>query len=232
MTEHEWWSCNPTDLDRMLAFLRQNKASTRKVWLFACACRRGIWPLFTDQRSQAAIEITERYVDGLATSDELEAASAHAADAIGDSEQTGALSFMAYRVTRSEVAGHPWILASHTFTDLLDASWRLERFRFTKKLTDGQRREIFDVAARLRDIFGPLPFRTVSVERTVLEWNDRTVPKIAKALYDEPDFTRLPILADALEEAGCANHEILSHCRGPGSHYRGCWCVDLILNQT
>jgi len=232
MTEGEWWSCNPTDLDMMLTFLRENRASTRKVWLFACACCRGIWPLFTDQRSQAAVEVAERYVDGFVTSAELKAASNHASDAIDASGQTRALSIMAHRVTGSEAKGNPWSAASYAFADLLDASWRLERFRFTKKLTNGQRREIFDVTARLQDIFGPLPFRDVSMDRTVLEWNDRTVHKIAQTIYDERDFNHLPILADALEDAGCDNEEILSHCRRPGSHSRGCWCVDLILDNT
>jgi hypothetical protein len=232
MTEGEWWSCNPTDLDRMLAFLYERRASTRKVWLFACACCRGIWPLFTDPRSQAAVEVAERYVDGLVSRDALQAAGNLARAAIEDSEQPRALSIMAHRITRCEAREHWWTAAATAFADLLDASWRLERFRFTRRLTNGQRREMFDVAARLRDMFGPLPFRTVSMDRAVLEWNDHTVRKIAQAIYDEPDFTQVPILADALEEAGCDNEDILSHCRGPGAHSRGCWCVDLILDQT
>ena len=232
MTEGEWWSCDPTDLDRMLAFLHERRASTRKVGLFACACCRGIWSLFTDPRSQAAVEAAERYVDGLGSRDELQAASHHARAAIEDSEQPRALSVMAHRVTRCEAKEHWWSAAATAFAYLLDASWRLERFHFTKRLTNGQRREIFDVTARLRDLFGPLPFRTVSMDRAVLEWSDHTVQKIAQAIYDEPDFTSLPVLADALEEAGCDNEELLSHCRGPGAHSRGWWCVDLILDQT
>ncbi len=232
MTEDEWWSCDPSDLDTMLAFLQQNKASTRKVWLFACACCRGIWPLFTDHRSQAAIEVAERYADGLVASDELKVASNHAREAVDHSEQARALSIMAHRLTHSESKEHPWNAASNVFSDFLDASWRLNRFQFTKRLTNGQRREIFDVTARLRDVFGPLPFRTISMDRTVLEWNDRIVHKIAQAIYEERDFTRLPILADALEDAGCDNEDILDHCRCPGAHSRSCWCVDLILDQT
>jgi hypothetical protein len=58
-----------------------------------------------------------------------------------------------------------------------------------------------------------------------------TIPKLAQAIYDECTFDRMPILADALEEAGCDNEEILEHCRGPGPHVNGCWVVDLVLRK-
>jgi hypothetical protein len=231
MTEGEWWTCNPTELSEMLTFLHGKRASTRKVWLFACACCRGVWPLLTDPRSRAAVEAAERYADGLVPGETLEAARGDVGDAIAEGGKLGALSVMAHRATLSEAMGNPWVAASAAFSSLLDPSWRLERFRFTKKLSNGQRRGIFDVSARLRDIFGPLPFRPVSIDQTVLGWNDRTVQRVAQAIYDERDFDRLPILGDALEDAGCDDEEILRHCRGPETHSRGCWCVDLILGN-
>ena len=54
---------------------------------------------------------------------------------------------------------------------------------------------------------------------------------IAESIYDHRAFERLPALADALAEAGCSNPDILSHCRGPGPHVRGCWVVDLVLGK-
>jgi hypothetical protein len=78
----------------------------------------------------------------------------------------------------------------------------------------------------IREIFGP--FRPVTTDPTCLT---PTVKKLAAAIYDEKAFDRLPILADALEEAGCSNEEILVHCRGPGPHVRGCWAVDLVLGK-
>jgi hypothetical protein len=54
---------------------------------------------------------------------------------------------------------------------------------------------------------------------------------LAQGIYDERAFERLPILADALEDAGCTDAAILVHCRGPGPHVRGCWVVDLILGK-
>jgi len=83
-----------------------------------------------------------------------------------------------------------------------------------------------------RDIFGPLPFRPVAVDPAWLAWNGGTVPAIACRVYAERAFHDLPILADALEDAGCANADILAHCRGGGEHVRGCWVVDLLLGKT
>jgi ferredoxin len=62
-------------------------------------------------------------------------------------------------------------------------------------------------------------------------WNDSTVVKLATAIYDELRFQDMPILADALEESGCDNPDILNHCRQPGEHVKGCWVVDLILSN-
>jgi carbon storage regulator CsrA len=64
-----------------------------------------------------------------------------------------------------------------------------------------------------------------------LAWNGGTVPKLARAIHDERDWERLPILADALEDAGCSDEIILAHCRAPGSHSHvlSCWAVELVL---
>ncbi|HWG41472.1 MAG TPA: hypothetical protein VN688_01715 [Gemmataceae bacterium] len=83
----------------------------------------------------------------------------------------------------------------------------------------------------LRDMFDN-PFRTISVNSLWLGWNDNTVPRLAQAIYEQRAFDRLPILADALEEAGCTNADILNHCRQPGEHVRGCWVVDLMLGKS
>ncbi|MBL8793520.1 MAG: hypothetical protein JNM56_06430 [Planctomycetia bacterium] len=79
----------------------------------------------------------------------------------------------------------------------------------------------------LRDIFGN-PFRPITIDAA---WLTSTVVSLAQAIYNERAFDRLPILADALEDAGCDNADILNHCRQPGEHIRGCWCVDLLLGK-
>jgi hypothetical protein len=79
----------------------------------------------------------------------------------------------------------------------------------------------------LRDIFGN-PFRPVTFHSS---WLTPTVLDLAKSIYDERAFDRMPILADALEDAGCNNPDILDHCRQPAEHAGGCWCLDLILGK-
>jgi hypothetical protein len=83
----------------------------------------------------------------------------------------------------------------------------------------------------LREIVGN-PFRPVSLDPAWLLWNEGTVTKLAEAVYEERRFGDLPILADALEEAGCANADVLAHCRGDEEHVRGCWVVDLLLGKA
>jgi hypothetical protein len=99
------------------------------------------------------------------------------------------------------------------------------------------RREIFrghhaTAASLVRDLFRPVTFAPATVSPAWLAWNDGTVVKIAQAIYDERAFERLPVLADALEDAGCDNADIRRHCREPGEHVRGCWVVDLLLGKS
>jgi hypothetical protein len=84
------------------------------------------------------------------------------------------------------------------------------------------------VQARIaRDVFGN-PFRPLPV--LAPEWRTSTVLALAKQMFDTGDFSAMPILADALQDAGCDGDVILSHCRDPeGVHVRGCWVVDLVL---
>jgi hypothetical protein len=84
--------------------------------------------------------------------------------------------------------------------------------------------------AILRDVFGPLPFRNVAVAPSALAWNDGTVVQIARGIYEQQAFERMPLLADALQDAG-SDDEVVSHCREERGHVRGCWIIDLLLNR-
>lgn len=79
----------------------------------------------------------------------------------------------------------------------------------------------------LREIFGN-PFRPVAVDPS---WLTSTAVAIAQGIYDDKAFDRLPILADALQDAGCENADILNHLRSPGPHVKGCWALDLVLGK-
>jgi len=90
-------------------------------------------------------------------------------------------------------------------------------------------------AALLRDIFGPLPFRKVNIDPAWVAWNNGTVKSLAEAAYSERalptgtfDLDLLGVLADALEDCGCTATDLVTHLRGPGSHVRGCWAIDLL----
>jgi hypothetical protein len=83
-------------------------------------------------------------------------------------------------------------------------------------------------AALFRCIFGN-PFRPVALDPA---WLTSTVVQLARGVYDDRAFDRLPILADALQDAGCDDEQVLTHLRGPGPHARGCWVVDLVLGKS
>jgi hypothetical protein len=80
----------------------------------------------------------------------------------------------------------------------------------------------------IRDIMGN-PFHAVAFAP---DWQTSTAIAIARQMYDTRDFAAMPILADALQDAGCEEAAVLDHCRGPGSHVRGCWVVDHVLARS
>jgi len=102
-------------------------------------------------------------------------------------------------------------------------SW-LKAGAAVKRAEEAAQREL------LRDVFGN-PFRPVAVDPDWLAWQGGTVAKLAQGIYDASHFAGLPVLADALEEAGCADEQVLGHLRGGGPHVRGCWVLDLLLGK-
>jgi hypothetical protein len=83
----------------------------------------------------------------------------------------------------------------------------------------------------IRDIFGLLAFRTITLDSSLVKWNDGCVGKIAEGIYQERAFDRMGILHDALLDAGCADDELLEHCRKQGKHVAGCWVIDLLTGR-
>jgi hypothetical protein len=79
----------------------------------------------------------------------------------------------------------------------------------------------------VRDIFGN-PFRPAAFSPA---WRTDTAVALAAQMYESRDFSAMPILADALQDARCDNEDVLNHCRGEGPHVRGCWVVDLVLGK-
>jgi len=115
--------------------------------------------------------------------------------------------------------GEGELLAAHGTT--YDSAW------------DAAERALVSGIARpdiIRDIFGN-PFCSAHIESACLSWNAGTVSKISHVIYEERAFDLLPILADALEDAGCTCADTLAHCRQEGLHSRGCWVVDRLLGH-
>jgi hypothetical protein len=97
-----------------------------------------------------------------------------------------------------------------------DAAWQAE----------GRR-----LAAILREVVGN-PFRPVTLDPAWMTWHGGLLVSMAQGMYDSRDFSDMPVLADALEEAGCRDQNVLGHCRSGGEHVRGCWVVDAIIGKS
>jgi hypothetical protein len=230
MTEAEWLACE--DPEPMLRHLRatgvpRRNGGRRKLRLFGCACVRRKWKRATDPRSRALVVAAERYADGLAEADELATAELAALEA-REEEAKGLV------VVGAGVQLPPWCL--HTIAELSDHEHPQPAWGFALaatlmprvvQATAAHGPEDRAQAALVRDIFGN-PLRPVTFSPS---WHTVTAVAIARQTYDSRDFSAMPILADALQDAGCDNEDILDHCRGDGPHVRGCWVVDLVLGK-
>jgi hypothetical protein len=218
MTEEEWLhSSHPAP---MLSFLR-NRASNRKQRLFVCACCRRVASLL-NRFTRKALAVAEQYADGEVTEEKLRFASQDARRAVQSvHRQTGA--------TAESMA--MWAVASSCEVDInrvLSAVGLAARCEAdpvnAPRLADAHRKQV----PLLADIFGN-PFRPVPMNPS---WLTSTVVALAIGIYQEKAFDRMPILADALQDAGCDNEDILNHCRQPGEHVRGCFLLDLLLGKS
>jgi hypothetical protein len=211
MTEAEWLSL--ADPAPALEYV-SSMASDRKLRLWACACVRRIEPLIPHELGHKALEVVERYVDGLA--DE------RAVLSVADAFYPCGL----YNATYD----HPATRAAHCplYREMVgQAATYVLRCR-----KQGERAAERAVqAALLRDVCGN-PFRPAAMDTSCRAWCGGTVVQLARAIYEERAFERLPILADALEDAGCTAADVLNHCRGGGEHARGCWVVDLLVDRA
>jgi hypothetical protein len=90
--------------------------------------------------------------------------------------------------------------------------------------------DLNDAVPILHDLFDHL-FYHRTIEPAWLRLGDALVGRLAEGIYADQAFAQLPILGDALEDAGCADRALLDHCRSGGEHYRGCWVLDLLLRK-
>jgi hypothetical protein len=244
----------------MLYFLR-DKVSERKLRLLAVACCYRVLHLMTDIRSRRAVEMTERFADGIVSAEEWIACSEKAHHAYRVLEQhantlKAEQKFIAdcgaeaachaacaayyvgyYPYQTFDIVGNPMTVAS-AVTNAVRYEEGIKQG--IKLMSPGEesngimravwKAELANHVPLIHCIFGN-PFRSISINHAWLTWHDGTVSKMAQSIYAERVFASLPILADALEEAGCTDASILNHCRGPGPHVRGCWVIDFLLGK-
>jgi hypothetical protein len=174
----------------------------------------------TDPRCRQAVEASERFADGQLTERELDNLSAAAEEAYDEAirEPEGDHSTNAYAAHAASYSSSP-SLALSVLLEAIDAAAAVS--------PNGPHVEWMRQADFLRDIFGN-PFRPVSFSP---EWRTSTALALASQMYESRDFSAMPILADALQDAVCDDEDILAHCRSEGAHVRGCWVVDLVLGM-
>jgi hypothetical protein len=221
--------------------------SERKSRLFAVACCRRVLHLMPTDEARDCVLAAELYADGRIGDDLLSAA----VDASMRScehywRRRRAARVPSYRFTyeraaldalgrvhrqegaRAGVKGasaEAWAAAT-----LFESSGEAQDEDIAKQYQVLLKDEFVRQADFLRDIVGN-PFQPVSVDPLWLAWNDRCIERIAQGIYEERAYERLPILHDALLDAGCDHQAILAHCRTAEGHVRGCWVVDLLLGK-
>jgi hypothetical protein len=217
VTEQEWNNCTSTL--EMLAFLHKPGKSDRKLRLFAAACCRRHWDVLADARSRRAIEVGEAYADGWADLPAMADALDFAREVEGQGRNRGEI------VTGSVAAA-----TQVSYTDVPERGSRL-------LVTNAGDRPAEEAAQAqlLRDVLGPRPFRVLEIGPAL---RSPGVVRFARIAYEERslpsgvlDSQRLASLADALEDAGCIDAELLGHLRRPGPHVRGCRALDWILSK-
>lgn len=243
MKEADWLTC--TDPQVMLRFLRpgpeerrlyRGMSSQERKWrlrgpgerklrLFGVACCRLMVHAMREEHNTKAVDVAERLADGLVTKAQVRDV---------DGRHGPGPYFQLHSACECVLRKNAFLAASSGSEDAAraDADVTEGRWYNGSPPPAWQQVHLAALAAQaclLRDIFRYPSRSQLGIPLELLAWEDATVRRIANKVYAERSFGDLPILADALEEAGCTNSDILDHLRGPGPHVRGCWPVDLCL---
>jgi len=214
----------------MLKFL-QGKASDRKLRLFAVGCCRRVWQYLDRCDLRNGLLVVEQYADTMVGEGRLEAICETAWSGYDTAVGSYAEKAAAAAVARAAATGDDFMpcgvsdwVVSVMNTVGSETDWRLGRDADWERHRNAEQR---DQCNLVREVFGN-PFRPIKLDPSCFT---STVKQLAEAIYDDRAFDRLPILADALEDAGCTNQDILDHCRQKREHVRGCWVVDLVTGK-
>lgn len=201
MTEAEWLARE--DPKAMERFVAPS-VPARKARLYVCACCRHIWDdIIKNSNMRQAVEVAEALADGNAGAELVRATRRRAKTAAGEGV------YDVYNVALISVAP---VIRLNGYLALTAANH-----------TDTA---LAPYCALLRDIFNP--FCPIVFDPS---WRTDTALSLARQMYESRDFSAMPVLADALQDAGCDSDGILNHCRSDGVHVRGCWVIDLALGK-
>jgi hypothetical protein len=231
MTEEEWRAGeNPEPMLAYLGRCRRYRVSTRKLRLFACRCVRRVRDALTYQESEDAIVLAERFADDEATGVDMSRARRGARRAVNASRQNGP------RSHRAALAAWCLCRLPQGRRDTVRFALRMaqEAAHFARRAAELKPNQVQPEAQAqadlLREVVGN-PYRRPPVDPAWLTWGGGTVAQMARAIYEGRRYSELPVLADALEEAGCNDADVLGHLRGGGPHARGCWVLDRLLDR-
>jgi hypothetical protein len=229
--------------------------TTRQTQLYALACARQAQYLLTDERSTKALNTIERYIENMATDEEMYRAWLAASDVSWDAwtprqNTPNSDHYSAITGSEDEPAAHAAAsvaFASNVIVILPDKDFSGDTVKYFSAASalraeycselalqkdNVWKRSIYPLnyAHLIRDIC-PFDHKIPTIPKAWLTWNDAIVPKIASEIYQDKTWSSMPILADALEDAGCDNVEILQHLREGGVHIRGCWAIDALMGR-
>jgi hypothetical protein len=194
---------------RLISFL-PGRGSNRKLRLLACAWYRQVIGFFPDEHRERLIEAAEEHADGLIDSEEM------------SQLRNDLLNWLTHYGEGQWFDEGPAQLTTPSAREAAESLLRsLDVLSGIEGVSD-------TLASLARDVLGDF-FHPFQPAREWLEWNDETVRRMAQIIYESRDFVAMPILADALEDAGCDDEFVLRHCRAEQQHVRGCWILDSLL---
>lgn len=224
MTEQDWLTSGAPDV---LLNRCWSAASERKKRLFGCACCYRLANRFPDPRCGTAVRVAERFADGDATADALDTAYRSARSVVRSHVRPGRRG--QYEDEAQELFSGTAACSNVASPDPGHARWTWNDVANTR-LEAGSKwhAELAATCDLIRCVFGN-PFRAAALDPA---WLTSDVRALAEGIYADRAFDRMPILADALQDAGCDRDDILAHCRTHSAHGRGCWVCDLLLGKA
>lgn len=237
MTEADWLAAS--EAGPMTSYLEvahrilQFKAGRRRARLLACAWCRPLLAYLPGEWPGAIVALVERFADGLISKADLALARQVA------TENASRVTTEVWEAMRASAPGHSapkslmlamWAATALQMLPLESSAAMFSNIVFPLWSASRHEPSLPNRCEAIREVFGN-PFRPARPAPAWLRHNDGAARRLAATIYDTGAYAEAPVLADALEDAGCEDQAILGHLRGGGPHVRGCWVIDLMRGQ-